>query len=88
MRSSVQWTDSISNESSKRFPVCARLIYACGLGPGAAPPKEEVKVEKKKGGDLKVIELEGGELPPATSTIEGNVKVTHSSPSPSPFPSA
>jgi hypothetical protein len=49
-----------------------------GFGSGAAAPaKEEVKQEKKKkGDDLKVIELEGGELPASTATVEGNVKVT------------
>eukprot|EP00037_Helgoeca_nana_P037981 m.18452 g.18452 ORF g.18452 m.18452 type:complete len:317 (+) comp9666_c0_seq1:52-1002(+) len=48
---------------------------ATGDEGAAAPAKEEVKQEKKKkGDDLKVIELEGGELPASTATVEGNVK--------------
>ena len=60
-----------------------RISYSlspwCAPGPNAgaaaAPTKDDVKAEKKKGGDLKTIELEGGELPETTSSIEGNIKV-------------
>eukprot|EP00038_Savillea_parva_P007247 m.168824 g.168824 ORF g.168824 m.168824 type:complete len:313 (-) comp13009_c0_seq1:171-1109(-) len=48
---------------------------ATGTEDGAAAPKEEVKQEKKKGGqELKIIELEGGELPPPESVINGKTK--------------
>eukprot|EP00036_Acanthoecidae_sp_10tr_P011459 CAMPEP_0182926222 /NCGR_PEP_ID=MMETSP0105_2-20130417/11239_1 /TAXON_ID=81532 ORGANISM="Acanthoeca-like sp., Strain 10tr" /NCGR_SAMPLE_ID=MMETSP0105_2 /ASSEMBLY_ACC=CAM_ASM_000205 /LENGTH=307 /DNA_ID=CAMNT_0025064103 /DNA_START=64 /DNA_END=987 /DNA_ORIENTATION=+ len=45
-----------------------------GVEDGAAAPAPPDKSEKKKGNELKVIELEGGELPPPVASINGNIK--------------
>lgn len=48
---------------------------ATGITEGApAPAKDDAPKEKKKGEQLKTIDLEGGELPPPESKIEGNTK--------------
>lgn len=70
------YSDSRTLSHPHPHPTPRTRFFGFGSG-AAAPAKEEVKQEKKKkGDDLKVIELEGGELPASTATVEGNVKVT------------